>query len=169
MRVFPLVTDACPVIVPRVRRLGSLHRVAHHTILTRSRNPRNADKFGICLFTLREERQSSLSNQVEDYSVVFPVLRLAAQRLLAASESFFRPAAVSVPFRFGLDPVRAWPVTLPPARIVRVFRGVRSFPTLCIRRDVSSAISSSILERSASSPLRASSSSLLSSGISGKI
>src|SRR5437870_9995373 len=99
----------------------------------------------------------------------FSGLRLAAQRLLAASESFFRPAAVSVPFRFGLDPVRAWPVTLPPATIVRVFRGVRSFPTLCIRRDVSSAISSSIRERSASSPLRASSSSLLSSGISGKI
>src|SRR5438477_9177205 len=60
-------------------------QIAHHTILTRSRNPRNAHKFGICLFTLRKERQSSLSNQVEDYSVVFPVLRLAAQRLLAAS------------------------------------------------------------------------------------
>src|SRR5437867_12119388 len=62
-----------------------------------------------------------------NYSVVFPVFLLAAQRLLAASESFFRPAAVSVPFRFGLDPVRSWPVTLSPAASVRVFRGVPSF------------------------------------------
>src|SRR5205814_5368129 len=137
-------------------------QIAHHTMLTRSRNPRNAHKFGICLFTLRKERQSSLSNQVEHYSVVFPVLRLAAQRLLAASESFFRPAAVSVPLRFGLDPVRAWPVTLAPVTPVRVFRGVRSFPTPC---RLSSLISASILERSASSPLRASSSSLLLLGI----
>src|SRR5437870_13894462 len=99
----------------------------------------------------------------------FSGLRLAAQRLLAASESFFRPATVSVPFRFGSDPMRAWPVTLSPAAPVRVFRGVPSFPTPCISREVSSVISSSILKRSAWSPLRASSSSLLLLGISGKI